>query len=307
MLEISHSHEEGTLLAGTARGDGSGEVVKACGWRWSRNLGCWYVQRSRDRDADMALIGRTVERLREAGFGVGVEVDNARRSRAEIEECQGRRSRERAQALAAKAERRGEQARRAHEVADRASAAVPPGGEPIKVGHHSEAGHRRSIERAQTTLSAAVAADHAVREAQRRAATASAATGHRFAPAVVGGRIDRLEAEVRKLRRLLDAGGTDQYRERIRGLLAQAVDDLTYWREVREQQLQDGSAPQFGPGDVEVGGAIVINGETAYRVVRVNQKTVTATSGPTTSRIRYHQIKRVLSKEEFERAAQRVT
>lgn len=307
MLEISHSHEEGTLLSGTTRGDGSGEVVKACGWRWSRYLGCWYVQRSRDRDADMALIGRTVERLREAGFAVGVEVDNVRRGRAEVEECQGRRSQERAQALAAKAARHGEQARLAHEVADHASAAVPPGGEPIKVGHHSEAGHRRSIERAQTTLSAAVAADHAVRETQRRAAAAAAATGHRFAPAVVGGRIDRLEAEVRKLRRLLDAGGTDQYRERIQGLLARAVDDLTYWREVRGQQLQDGSAPQFGPGDVEVGGAIVINGETAYRVVRVNPKTVTATSGTTTSRVRYHQIKRVLSKEEFERAAQRVT
>ena len=72
MLEISHSHEEGTLLAGTTRGDGSGEVVKACGWRWSRNLGCWYVQRSRDRDADMALIGRTVERLREAGVHVSL-------------------------------------------------------------------------------------------------------------------------------------------------------------------------------------------------------------------------------------------
>lgn len=301
MLQVSHSHGEGTLLAGTSRGDGSGGVLKACGWRWSRALECWYVQRSRDRDADMASICRTVERLRESSFEVGVEIDNARRSCAEVEEDQAQRAQSQVEALVAKAERRGEQARRAHEVADRASAAVPPGGEPIKVGHHSEARHRRSIDRAQSTLSAAVAADREVSEVQRRAAAAEAATGHRTAPAVVANRLDRLEAEERKLRRLLEAGGSEAYRERVQKLLDGAVDDLGYWREVREQQLRDGAAPAIGPDDVEVGGAIVLAGEAAFRVVRVNTKTVTATSGPCTSRVRYHQIKRVLSKAEFER------
>lgn len=301
MLQISHSHEEGTLIDGTSRGDGSGEVLKACGWRWSRALGCWYVQRSRDRDADQALIDRTVERLRACEFEVEVEIDNTRRGRAEVEEDQAQRAQARVQALAAKAERKGEQARRAHEVADRASEAVPPGGEPIKVGHHSEARHRRSIDRAQTTLSAAVAADREVRKVQQRAAVAEAATGHRTAPAVVANRLDRLEAEERKLRRRLEASGSDAYRERIQDLLAGVVDDLHYWREIRERQLRDGATPAIGPDDVEVGGAIVIAGEVAFRVVRVNAKTVTATSGPGTSRVRYHQIKRVLSKSELER------
>jgi len=301
MLQVSHSHEEGTLLVGTSRGDGSGEVLKACGWRWSRGLGSWYVQRSRDKDADMSLIARTVERLRRAGFEVEVEVDNAARSRAEIEADQAQRAQSRAEALAAKAQRRSEQARRAGEVAERASAAVPPGGEPIKVGHHSESRHRRSITRAQDTLSSAVAAEREASKAHRRAAVAEAATRHRHNPRVVGNRLDRLEAEEAKLRRLLEAGGSDAYRARIEQMLERVVDDLGYWRQVRAQQLSDGTAVEFGPDDVEVGGAIVVHGQTAFRVVRVNAKTVTATSGTTTSRVRYHQITRVLSKAELER------
>ena len=48
MLTITHTAAEGTLIEGTSRADGTNHILKACGWRWSRNLGAWYVPASRD-------------------------------------------------------------------------------------------------------------------------------------------------------------------------------------------------------------------------------------------------------------------
>ena len=54
-LTITHTHAAGTLIDGTGRADGSAEVLKtvanpytgrAGAWRWSRNLGSWYVARA---------------------------------------------------------------------------------------------------------------------------------------------------------------------------------------------------------------------------------------------------------------------
>ncbi len=41
MLTISHSAVDGTLIDGTSRGDGSGEVLRAHGWRWFRSIAMW--------------------------------------------------------------------------------------------------------------------------------------------------------------------------------------------------------------------------------------------------------------------------
>ncbi|MFE5808361.1 hypothetical protein [Streptomyces sp. NPDC056491] len=48
--------QNGTLAEGTARGDGSAEILKGHYFRWSRNLGCWYLPHSRDRAADRVTL-----------------------------------------------------------------------------------------------------------------------------------------------------------------------------------------------------------------------------------------------------------
>lgn len=59
MLTITHTHIAGTLIEGLSRGDGTGEVLKACGWRWGRSIGAWFVPQSRDRLPKAHVIQRT--------------------------------------------------------------------------------------------------------------------------------------------------------------------------------------------------------------------------------------------------------
>ena len=83
-LTITHTHAEGTLIGGTTRGDGSAEILKPQRWRWSRNLGAWYVPQSRDRLARRAQINSTAAALRAAGFTVEVDIDDDYRPTAQV-------------------------------------------------------------------------------------------------------------------------------------------------------------------------------------------------------------------------------
>ncbi|AHK35665.1 hypothetical protein [Rhodococcus opacus] len=67
-LTITHTPADGTLIDGTARNDGSAPILKGRGWRWSRHLGSWYIQRSRDAAPKLATINATADALRAAGF-----------------------------------------------------------------------------------------------------------------------------------------------------------------------------------------------------------------------------------------------
>jgi len=60
-LTIEHTDAEGTVLYGTARGDGSAEILKVHRWRWGRSIAAWYIPRSRDQAPMRARIKGTVE------------------------------------------------------------------------------------------------------------------------------------------------------------------------------------------------------------------------------------------------------
>jgi hypothetical protein len=154
------------LIDGTSRGDGSAEVLKAVvnpytgragAWRWSRNLGSWYVARSRDTRANTALIDATKVTLEAAGFTVAVEIDDTYRSAAEVEADAVARQEGRVAALGAKAERTAAVAdvaeQRARDLAERM-----PLGQPILVGHHSEARMRKAYANIENASRASVAA-----------------------------------------------------------------------------------------------------------------------------------------------------
>lgn len=316
MLRITHTPAEGTVIDGTSKGDGSSEVLKRSGWRWGRSLGAWYVPYSRDRQPKSYVIESTVDALRAAGFEVDVEIEAGHRDTAEVEADLASRREARADALTAKADRRAGAAERAWAESDAALRMVPEGGEPIKVGHHSERRHRRSLERAASKLEKAVEASEAAESAQASAESAAKSTDRRYNHVTVANRITRLEAEQRKLQRTLDghtrtlftdsrgvkhvdvtAPASGQHRVRIEVLLAETVDQLAYWRSIREEQVAAGVATNFGPESVKQGDRLLTNWGGWAVVTRVNRKTVTVEHRYGQAKVPYAEIKKVQAGE----------
>src|SRR5699024_4134035 len=161
---ITHSHADGTLLDGTDRGDGTAEVLRPRRWRWSRALDSWYLPRSRDRRADRSAIAATADALRAQGVRVTVTIDDAPRPTAVVEADRTERARQRAARLEQRAAARTAAANSAGAADDEANRQWPPGGEPVKIGHHSQRRHEKALERSWATLGKAVEADRAAAE-----------------------------------------------------------------------------------------------------------------------------------------------
>lgn len=311
MITITHTPEAGTVLEGTTKGDGTNHILNSDGrsWRWSRNLGAWYIARSRDTAPQTALITATAEKLRAAGHTVTVTVQTGHRSTADIEADRAERQQERAEGLAAKAEQQTAAALAAHEHA-RELADQIPFGQPILIGHHSEGRMRRHAQRIHAAMNASVHAATLAEETGRRAQVASIGTSAAYNPVTVANRIRTLTAEQNKITRSIDghtrtiAAMTDGtrrvetarpasgvYREQLTERLTVVTDQLTYWQGVRDQQITDGTATDYSPATINKGDTVQIRGHW-YEVVRVNKKTVTVPSslGPWTDTAPYHQI-----------------
>ena len=289
-LSITHAAAEGTLIDGTARGDGSAEILKRNGWRWGASIRCWYIPRSRDRAARRREIDSTAEQLREAGFIVDVTIDDTYRSAADVEATTAARQEERATRLDASAERKSTAAEAADAAARRAHEALPPMGEPIKVGHHSEGRHRSAIARADASMRRSIDADEDAKRAQERAAIAAAAADQHNAPVRVANRVDRLERELARWERQRDgssrrlAGGyveetppaTGGWAERVGREIERCTDELEYWRSVRRAQIDAGIVIDHSAKTIKPGDRIRYSGVWAT-VLRCNPKTVSAT------------------------------
>ena len=122
-------------------------------------MSAWYLPRSRDAEPQHVVITATAAALRAAGHYVQVTVDASSRPTADIEADRVDRADHRAEGLRLRADRLAAQAVVAAERADRVAERVPPMGETIKVGYHSEMPHRRAIDRAHRAMGASVAAD----------------------------------------------------------------------------------------------------------------------------------------------------
>ena len=127
LITLTHTHAEGTLVDGTARGDGSPPVLKPYRFRWSRTLGSWYLPHSRDRMAQRHTIDTARAALEAAGFEVTVDIDDTHRPTAEVEADRAQRMSDRAAALDAKAQRLEARSETAQAAADRISDASRSG------------------------------------------------------------------------------------------------------------------------------------------------------------------------------------
>lgn len=295
MLTISHTRAEGTLIEGTRKGDGTNDVLKAQGWRWSRTLSLWYVPHSRDRDAKNWVINATVKALEESGHTVVTDTDDTARPTAEVEADKIARQADRADWLADKATKVATAAEAADERAHELAHQVPLG-QPILVGHHSEGKMRCHYERVASRQDKAVKLYREATTAAEEAASAAKTTGARYSPVTVGNRIEKLEAEIREVQRgldgytrtaFVDSAGQKQvevfapaaggHRDRLAARSRELADQWAYWQQIRADQIDSGTATNFGPGNVAKGDQVKIRG-TWYRVVRANKKTVTVPS-----------------------------
>lgn len=277
MLTITHTPADGTLIAGTARGDGTNETLKACGWRWSRTLGAWYVPRSRDTAPPMVVIERTAQQLRAAGHDVTVDVDASRRPAAEVEADLITRQEQRTEHLATRAGRLAAAADTADQKATQLGRRVPFG-QPVLIGHHSEGRMRRHYDQVDRAQHTAVDLGRAADAAAAAADTAAHTTGARYNPVTVANRIDKLKAEVRTTTRAQARATSEDYRTALTTRLTELTDQLEYWQNVRAEQITDGTTIEYGPDTVRPGDRVKVRG-TWYEVIRTNRKTVTVPSG----------------------------
>ncbi|WP_194838752.1 DUF3560 domain-containing protein [Nocardia sp. XZ_19_369] len=297
-IRITHSAEEGTLLQGTERDDGTYEVMvevkKAVGhWKWARGLGQWCVHCSRDRQPKQYVINYAAKQLREAGFDVEVHIDRTPRATEVAEAARAERQYDRVVALQDKASRKNDRAVAADAAQRRAVESLPPGGEPIKIGHHSERRHRKAIDKAWNAWDRSIHADRDAATAHQRAEAAARTTERRYSPQTVANRIETLEAEQRGDQRLLDGhtrvvsrvdgevrsaditpAATGEYRERVIARMTQRGQDIAYWQQIRAQQIAEGVTTGFGPEDFTVGDFVRLGGKKWHQVSRVNKKSL---------------------------------
>lgn len=297
VIAVTHSAAEGTLVFGTARGDGSREVLGPAGFRWYRSMGAWGIVGSRDRMADVDRIERAASELRAAGFTVSVALDDTPRAAT----AQSVRRRRGAVRVSAQAEQRTVAAGRC--APDR----VSPPDEPSKGGHHCDGSPRRSIPRAQTVVARSVAAAAKAENDRRKAEAAVAGEVHRRSPTAVKNRIDRLEADQRRDERARD--GTRRVMSKITGVaytadsgpavgeahrrlvarIARRQDDIDYWKGVYGAQVDAGIAQKFTRSTITTGDEVRYRGRW-YVVTRVNPKSVTVRMARGTGNIRYHEV-----------------
>jgi hypothetical protein len=295
MITIRHTHESGTLVEGSRKGDGVWEILKATGdnWKYSRNIGL-YLGQSRDNLAKTWKIERAADALRKAGHEVTTQIDDtARRSFAEAEAERYERAEDRAGYHAGVAESAAVKADaafgREHGILD-----MIPMGQPILLGHHSERRHRRDLERAESLRRRGMAEAERSEYHADRAEAAERYRDRRESVPTTLRRIAGLEADQRRIQRDLDGrvdykddgkGGyklalikpEGDYLARLQGRMTEVTEELAYWREHVATQQAEG-VKVWGPSDFAKGDYAKLHGSWA-EVLRINAKSVTVAFG----------------------------
>lgn len=290
-LTITHDYEDGTVVHGTMKNSSAHRALKAhTSWTWSRYVDAWILRSSRQRRAKHAKIDQMAEVLRGEGYEVTVEVDEAMPDMATREQDLEQRMDDRADALRSKTHRQYQDAAEWQYKSD--SVPLPPMGEPIKVGHHSEGRHRRALERAHNYMGKAVRGREQAARTAGRAESAEHHMGARYSPVTVVNRIEKFEKQERDLLKdwegrkqwIMPHDGSPTYfgravptehaRAHIEDELAEVRSQLEWWRQVRADHIASGKALDLGPHNVAKGDWIRVRRQW-LPVRRVNKKSVT--------------------------------
>ncbi|MEV0617651.1 DUF3560 domain-containing protein [Nonomuraea sp. NPDC050404] len=321
MITIRHTHEDGTLVYGTRKGDGVFEIIKKWengGFRFfpsmaRQGLPCIGLRNSRDQVADRYAIEAAAKALRAAGFEVEVEIDDTFRDRAQVLADKADRLDDRRDALERKADRHAGAAAAAHDRAEQLGERFA-GGQPIIPGHHSERGARADQKRMHAAMRKSISENDAAQSAAERANAVGSQMRRSATPAVTRRRIETAEAELRQIqknldgyeRRHLDYGGNlyyiekhepaadGPYRERLIARKAQLENQLEYDRAQLAAAIEAGEYVMWHKGNVHVGDVVHYWGIRARTVVKVNKKTVAVESDYTwPDKVKFTDIRRV--------------
>ncbi|WP_433426213.1 DUF3560 domain-containing protein (plasmid) [Microtetraspora malaysiensis] len=300
MITIKHTHEDGTLVYGTRKGDGVYDIIRKYengNFKFFPSLRMIGLRNSRDRVADRWAINAAAEALRKAGFEVEVEIDDNFRDRAQVLEDKADRLEDRRDALEAKADRHAGVASaahdRAHQISERFAA-----GQPILVGHHSERGARADRKRMDQAMRKSIDENDKAQDAARRANAVGSQMRRSATPAVTARRIKTAEAELRKIQKSLDGhtrrhldhagqpyyievhdAATGDHRERLLARKAQLENQLGYDRAQLAAAVEAGEYVEWGKHNVHVGDVVRYWGLRPSTVVKVNRTTVAVESG----------------------------
>jgi hypothetical protein len=271
---ITHDHEDGTVLHGSRKGDGVWEIIKEIRG-WDARRGVLFVRNSRDQFARLADIQKTAEALRAAGWTVAVEVDDVWRPAAIREDA-------RAERASARAERLGERAARQYRESDsrreaaRSIGDMMPFGEPIKIGHHSEAKHRRAFDRIDAHTRASINAWDYAQHLAARAAGAQANEAAKHDPGAIMRRIERMEADARAWeRRRVEALAGRAPRSLRRAMLEaeKLAEDISYQRAKLGKLAESGEFVAWAGEHFRKGDYAKVGGRWC-EVTRINRKGV---------------------------------
>lgn len=170
------------------------------------------------------------------------------------------------------------------------------GGQPILIGHHSEAGARRDQERSFNAMSKAVEESNYSEELARRAAVSEKKATGTHTAAFCDRRITDQETTLRDVRRKIAGGGTHQqiaayisigmenpnkpaegeYLAKLQAAEAECLDAINYWK----SELAALGGIKYSKDTIKKGDSILAWGQWR-KVVRVNAKSVSAESGYT--------------------------
>ncbi|MFE4329654.1 DUF3560 domain-containing protein [Streptomyces sp. NPDC056831] len=281
-IDITHTAAEGTLADGGEKGDGTGDILYANGFRWFRSLRQYGIRSSRDRAPRLVAIERAAEQLREAGHTATVEVEGTVRDNATVRADQHERLEDRRAALEAKGQKLTQEAaalrRRSDEMVEHF-----PLGQPVGPGARGRA-HRKLLNR---SIDTAIKSAHTAEEAARmpdRIAGSRRQEAHRERLDVTARRVDRLNAELRSLDRRMDRlsmypeTSSDTLRRQYEGERAVLVERIAGDQAVLDKAKEEGRFGRYSKANVHAGDLVKVRGQ--WRTVtRANPKTVSVTTG----------------------------
>lgn len=238
-IVIRHTHEDGTTVEGSAKGDGVWEALRPLGWTYRRTPGI-FIRGSRYKGADRWKINRAAEAVRALGLSCAVVIEEGM-SFAEREAARVDAAEERAERSEDRAGRAAASSQSARDASDRIGERFWMG-QPILVGHHSEGRARRDQERMHNAMRKSIAEGERAGYWASRAAAADAYERYRKNPGRTLRRIEKLEAERRGVLRErdgVDDNGrradvwrrepSEARREELTRRLAEYDEELTYW------------------------------------------------------------------------------
>lgn len=278
MITISHTHQDGTTLEGSVKGDGVFDIVRRPengGFQWRRDPGI-HIRGSRDKDAQEARILAAAQALRDEGHQVEIEIDNEWRPAAEREADRTDRVAARVDRLEDRSAAAGARSDAAHERA-RAIGDNIPFGQPVLVGHHSERGHRRDIARMDAGMRRSLDESQRAGHLADRARGAERNERHKHNPGAMARRIETLEAAVRRNLRELDEAkaveASDSYLERLQRSIDRDTEEIRHLQGKITALAESGEYDPWTREHLQKGDKVAAGGMW-LPVRRLNAKTV---------------------------------